>query len=160
MQVLYLNGCIKVWYLVWYPELMDCFCSFLLLRAKRKWAEEQCSVEQLWVYRQMYQPVSQQLGKWWYTYNAAKARKTPLEKLLFCICTKIATSAKTLHTMSTIAPFSVITGNLYFNGVEQHFLCFWTGSVLLSREDTSLTPSIKNFESIMKAMSLCTLSIV
>ena len=32
-------------------------------------------------------------------HNAAKARKTLLEKLFFCIYTKIATSAKTLHTI-------------------------------------------------------------
>ena len=64
-------------------------------------------------------------------------------------------SARTLHTMSTITPFSLITGNLYFKRVEQHCLEFGGCSGLLSREGTSLTPSMANFENVMKAMSLC-----
>ena len=70
----------------------------------------------------------------------------------------MAITVKTLHTMSTIAPFSVISGNLYLMSGEQQFVQFWDCSDWLSREDTSsLALSIANVEKAAKVVVLCLL---
>ena len=41
-------------------------------------------------------------------------------KLNFCICAKMAMNASAWHTIITIAPFSVTSGNLYLTLHEQY----------------------------------------
>ena len=65
-------------------------------------------------------------------------------------------SVKTLHTMSTIAPVSVTTGNLYLMRGEQQFVQFWGCSDWLSREDTSsFALPIANIEIAVKDHKCC-----
>ena len=52
-------------------------------------------------------------------------------KEILSSCANMAVSASTLHTIITIAPFSVINGNLYLTLHEQYFLDFIFGNGLL-----------------------------
>ena len=68
----------------------------------------------------------------------------------------MAMSVKTLHTINTIAPFSVITGNLYLMRGEQQFVQFWGRSDWLSREDaSSFALSIANIGIAVKDHKCC-----